>query len=696
MKLSGLNTSFQKIKMNQSGRSMTEMIGVLILVGILSVGALSGYGWAVDKYRSNTLSREVLQRAADIKNQMDRRRREFSLAKFEDNSIVGYRIELADPATDDNVNYEGPEYVVGIQVKDVAKRVCQMTFDGNFDLFKIIDVEGDTYDPETDEDTSNACSKAKNTMTFYVNDEWQYGGNTPTEEETTSPSCPAINQCKDGKCYHGEICIEGCCVENTQAIYSSDITLSSVSDITLMSDGFITNVTSDVMTTDIVMSEPETTHVCPSDQKLYCTQDEAVAYQCTTITLTSGTTQKICIWGTKCIEWACTSAELMQDPTTNLLDADNTSPSRDREIPMTDGKEGKYPYCALEILERCALVSYCDEEPMDIPGATWQQKCPSCFPGYYGEDFYDPYTQVCLGSELVTIDTKTDGVDILKQFSFNSSDNPFSGNNSAITSQPKETEECVPEPPCPNGGVPMRNGGCCTGNAWYNCGGCKANPLYIDNCGNAYQMAHTCCDNKSPDAPNGCSSVGDPFNEEHPLEGNCYKNYPSKDGQCCDLACPNAEGVPVCCSESDVVDLGAGKGKICCKDGDDHPACVGMTTLPLETSTPELTPGETTSPYGSETTTPYGSETTSPDGTETTSPDGTETTSPDGTETTSPYGSETTSPYGSETTTPYGSETTSPYGSETTSPLGSETTTSETTTLDPRVNHKCYNYCKRR
>ena len=675
MKLSGLNTSFQKIKMNQSGRSMTEMIGVLILVGILSVGALGGYGWAVDKYRSNTLSREVLQRAADIKNQMDRRRREFSLAKFEDNSILGYKIGLA-PITDVNVNYEGPEYVVGIQVENVTKRICQMTFDSNIGLFDIkiqfaIDDLGTFYSKKYDEDTSDICSQS-NTMTFYVNDEWQYNVNKPTEEETTSPSCPAINQCKDGKCYHGEICIKGCCIENTQAIYSSDIPLSSVSDITLMSDSFITNVTSDVMTTDIVMSEPETTLTdgfCPDNQKRYCTQDEAVAYQCTTIILTSGTTQKICIWGTKCIEWACTSAELMQDPTTNLLEADNTSPSRDREIPMTDGKEGKYPYCALEILGRCALVSYCDEEPMDIPGATWQQKCPSCFPGYYGEDFYDPYTQVCLGSELVTIDTKTDGVDILKQFSFNSSDNPFFG--SAITSKPKETLECVPEPPCPDGGIPMSNGGCCTGNAWYNCGGCKANPLYIDNCGNAYQMAHTCCDDSS-NAPNGCSGVGNPFDEKTPQPGNCYKNYPSKNGQCCDLACPNAEGDPVCCSESEVVDLGK-NGKICCKAGDDHPACVGMmTTLPIETSTPELTPGETTSPNGTET--------TSPDGTETTSPDGTETTSPDGTETTSPYGS----------------ETTTPYGSETTSPLGSETTTSETTTLDPRVNHECYNYCKRR
>ncbi|MBR5130415.1 MAG: hypothetical protein IKV03_04240 [Alphaproteobacteria bacterium] len=660
MEFSWLNNSFQKTKMNQSGRSITEMLGILILIGILSMGALNGYSWAIDKYRSNTLSRELLQRAVDIKNQLDRRKRDINLTKFKNRSLIGYPIGLA-PSTP-TTNEDG-KTTVGIQVDNVVKRVCQMTFDNNIGLFDI-DVNNVSYEKK-DTNASDVCqNETINTMIFYIDDSWENNAIQP-EAETTSPACPEINRCRiDDDCFHGEMCIMGCCVENTEVLYTSNTIL--------MSDIVSTNVTSDVIKTDIVMTEPETTHVCPSGQKLYCAQDEAVAYQCTTISLASGTTQKICIWGTKCIEWACTSAELMQDPTTNLLDTDNTSPSRDREIPMTGEKEGKYPYCALEILERCALVSYCDDEPMNIPNTKWQQKCPSCFPGYYGEDFYDPYTQVCLGSELVEIDTKTDGVDILKQFSRDSSDNPISGTNGgAISSKPKEVLECVPELPCPDGGVPMRNGGCCTtGNAWYDCGTCEANPLYIDNCGNAYPMAHTCCDNSS-NAPNGCSGVGNPFDEENPQPGNCYKNYPSKQGQCCDLACPNADGVPVCCSESNVVDLGS-DGQICCQPGDDHPACVGMTTLPLETSTPE-----TITPYGTETTSPEGSETTSPEGSETTSPEGSETTSPEGSETTSPEGSETTSPQGSETTTP-------------------ETTTPETTTLDPRVNHECYNYCKRR
>ena len=37
----------------QSGRSMVEMLGVLAIVGVLSVGAIAGYSKAMEKYRLN-------------------------------------------------------------------------------------------------------------------------------------------------------------------------------------------------------------------------------------------------------------------------------------------------------------------------------------------------------------------------------------------------------------------------------------------------------------------------------------------------------------------------------------------------------------------------------------------------------------------------------------------------------------------
>ena len=42
-----------KIKNNESGRSMIEMLGVLAIIGVLSVGGIAGYSKAMMKYRIN-------------------------------------------------------------------------------------------------------------------------------------------------------------------------------------------------------------------------------------------------------------------------------------------------------------------------------------------------------------------------------------------------------------------------------------------------------------------------------------------------------------------------------------------------------------------------------------------------------------------------------------------------------------------
>lgn len=47
------------MKANQSGRSMVEIIGVLAIIGVLSVGAISGYSHAMEKYRWNAFTNGV-------------------------------------------------------------------------------------------------------------------------------------------------------------------------------------------------------------------------------------------------------------------------------------------------------------------------------------------------------------------------------------------------------------------------------------------------------------------------------------------------------------------------------------------------------------------------------------------------------------------------------------------------------------
>lgn len=45
----------------QSGRSMVEMLGVLAIIGVLSVGAISGYSKAMMKYKLNKQSEQLTQ-----------------------------------------------------------------------------------------------------------------------------------------------------------------------------------------------------------------------------------------------------------------------------------------------------------------------------------------------------------------------------------------------------------------------------------------------------------------------------------------------------------------------------------------------------------------------------------------------------------------------------------------------------------
>lgn len=49
------------MKINELGRSMVEMLGVLAIIGVLSVGALSGYNKAMMKYKLNKHAYQISQ-----------------------------------------------------------------------------------------------------------------------------------------------------------------------------------------------------------------------------------------------------------------------------------------------------------------------------------------------------------------------------------------------------------------------------------------------------------------------------------------------------------------------------------------------------------------------------------------------------------------------------------------------------------
>ena len=47
---------------NESGRSMVEMLGVLAIIGVLSIGGIAGYTMAMNRYRAN----EIIDTASKV------------------------------------------------------------------------------------------------------------------------------------------------------------------------------------------------------------------------------------------------------------------------------------------------------------------------------------------------------------------------------------------------------------------------------------------------------------------------------------------------------------------------------------------------------------------------------------------------------------------------------------------------------
>ncbi len=135
----------------ESGRSMVEMLGTLAIMGVLSIGGIMGYSYAVDKYHANQIMNDVNLRGIDLIAQASRGG-DFSLAEWPTKTSADYDIGLEiDEATNTT---EG-----GIYVNDVEKRICEIIADDLLpENIKLV-IDGEEY-------LSGTCG-ATNKMVFY-------------------------------------------------------------------------------------------------------------------------------------------------------------------------------------------------------------------------------------------------------------------------------------------------------------------------------------------------------------------------------------------------------------------------------------------------------------------------------------------------------------------------------------------------
>ncbi|MBR4927538.1 MAG: hypothetical protein IKY98_04340 [Alphaproteobacteria bacterium] len=204
----------------ESGRSMVEMLGVLAIVGVLSIGGIMGYSYAMDKYRANIIINEINLRTIDLIRQ-GHQKQELSLNDWEPLSTE-YEIKEIGWTTD---NY------IYIDIDGFSKQVCKMVHDSFIQQNHIIQIDINAVKAMTNE----LCSD-NNLITLYLDTSTNrpscWGGNCfdgGLNDETlacsTNDDCPECLACTGGICSGWEsnvacgdgtgLCHRGACAYDT-------------------------------------------------------------------------------------------------------------------------------------------------------------------------------------------------------------------------------------------------------------------------------------------------------------------------------------------------------------------------------------------------------------------------------------------------------------------------------------------------
>ncbi len=176
-----------EIKM-ENGRSMVEMLGVLAVAGVLSIGGVAGYRWVMDKYRANDTIRELSQRAVVHSQQMLAGNTVLSNAEFNpaNQTRLGYGLTQAILAAQ-------PDFFE-IRLSDVPERVCQNIIDSDWVLPSGWEINGSSED--------GVMCAATNSMAFFfhrVLDNTKVANGEEVTEEAGEP-------CSGHGVWNGESC----------------------------------------------------------------------------------------------------------------------------------------------------------------------------------------------------------------------------------------------------------------------------------------------------------------------------------------------------------------------------------------------------------------------------------------------------------------------------------------------------------
>jgi len=179
------------MKQLEQGRSMVEMLGVLAIIGVLSIGGIAGYTMAMNKHRANELLDGGSKRAMVAMQQiaLGYNAADVSFAEFTGE----------DGFTGSPVAIQGGE--LGIHVNGVKQAVCET-------LVNMVDGENVYVAVEEGEDTVAALEDSDDCDTDPMNILLVYkmgqsagtGGGDDDDDSCTLTAADCINGLADGEC----------------------------------------------------------------------------------------------------------------------------------------------------------------------------------------------------------------------------------------------------------------------------------------------------------------------------------------------------------------------------------------------------------------------------------------------------------------------------------------------------------------
>ena len=184
----------------QSGRSMIEMLAVLAIMGILTVGGIAAYSFAVSKHRANQIYNQVdLRAVASFGNPVVRQTQvgqTYPLAGFD---------EVVENITYQHKKTSGNGY--DIIASHVPERVCRRLQDMTFPVPKSVTLN--------EADLSSTCG-ADNTFVFSY--DGLSVGKPSSGVDPIDCNCSGCQSCESGTCQDNdnlcgpkEVCVAGSC-----------------------------------------------------------------------------------------------------------------------------------------------------------------------------------------------------------------------------------------------------------------------------------------------------------------------------------------------------------------------------------------------------------------------------------------------------------------------------------------------------